>query len=70
MDSLAVNPRPSGSKSLDFPELENELRRLRLENWRVVYAVSDGEKTVDVLAVRKRPPYQYEDLAKLIEQLR
>lgn len=69
VDALAVEPRPPRSIQLDFPELDGELRRARLENWRIVYAVSDSEKTVDVLAVRKRPPYQYEDLAELIEQL-
>ncbi len=69
VDALAFDPRPPGSKSLDFPELDGDLRRLRLDNWRIVYAVSNGEKTVDILAVRKRPPYRYEDLAELVEKL-
>ncbi len=69
VDALAHDPRPPGSKTLDFPELEGDLLRLRLDNWRIVYAVSDGEKTVDVLAVRKRPPYRYEDLAELVGKL-
>jgi len=30
-----------------------------------VYAISEEERTVDVLAVRKRPPYDYGDLADL-----
>ena len=69
VDALALQPRPPRSIQLDFPELDGELRRSRLDNWRIVYVVSDSERTVDLLAVRKRPPYQYEDLAELIEQL-
>ncbi len=67
--ALGGEPRPSQSKELSFPELEGELRRLRIDNWRIVYAVSESARTVDVLAVRKRPPYQYEDLPELIADL-
>ncbi len=66
IDALADEPRPVQSKQLDLPVLEAELRRLRLERWRIIYAVSDAEQTVDVLAVRKRPPYDYGDLEKLL----
>jgi mRNA interferase RelE/StbE len=55
--------------SLDFPEMAGDLRRLRIEDWRIIYAVSDPDRTVDVLGVRRRPPYRYEDLAKLIARL-
>ena len=37
-----------------------------LDNWRIVYVVSDDETAVDVVAVRKRPPYDYGDLAELL----
>jgi hypothetical protein len=43
-----------------------EARRLRIERWRVVYLVSDAEKSIDVLTVQKRPPYDYGDLSELI----
>jgi mRNA interferase RelE/StbE len=69
IDELADNPRPPHSKQLEIAELEGppgEVRRLRIDNWRVVYLVSDDEKTVDVVAVRKRPPYDYGDLAQLL----
>ena len=69
VDALADNPRPSPSTSLEFPEFEGDLRRLRIENWRIIYAVSDADRTVDVLGVRKRPPYQYQDLQDLIARL-
>jgi len=68
VSELAEQPRPSTSQPLAVPGLDLwEVRRIRLDRWRIVYAVSDSERTVDVLAVRKRPPYDYGDLAGLIE---
>jgi mRNA interferase RelE/StbE len=66
IDGLADEPRPAGSTVLDVPGLPSELRRLRLDQWRVVYAIDETEQTIDVLAVRKRPPYDYGDLQELI----
>ena len=69
IDDLADNPRPPHSRQLEVAELEGspaEVRRLRIDNWRVVYLVSDDEKTVDVVAVRKRPPFDYGDLGQLL----
>jgi mRNA interferase RelE/StbE len=69
---LQSDPRPPGSKALDLSDMEmppgSELQvwRLRLEKWRVVYAISEAEKVVDVLALRKRPPYDYGDLGRLL----
>jgi mRNA interferase RelE/StbE len=63
---LANDPRPAGSKALDMPEVAAQVRRLRLDQWRIVYAVTDADRAVDVLAVRKRPPYDYGDLQALI----
>jgi len=33
-----------------------------------VYGITDEDKVVDVLAVRKRPPYDYGDLEELIAE--
>ncbi|MGB7890856.1 MAG: type II toxin-antitoxin system RelE/ParE family toxin, partial [Microcoleus sp.] len=45
--NLAENPRPSQSKQLDvFFELD--LWRLRIDNWRIVYAITEADKIVDV----------------------
>lgn len=63
--AFADNPRPAGSKKLEASEFN--LYRLRLDTWRIVYAVNEGESIVDVLAVRKRPPYDYGDLTRLVE---
>jgi mRNA interferase RelE/StbE len=66
---LSDNPRPPQSKRLDLPEVDAEVWRLRLDNWRILYAIDESEQIVDVLAVRKRPPYDYGDLEKLLEDL-
>ncbi|WP_376788420.1 type II toxin-antitoxin system RelE/ParE family toxin [Thermoflexus sp.] len=45
------------------------MRRLRMDRWRIIYAVDERNKIIDVLAVRKRPPYDYGDLAELLESV-
>jgi mRNA interferase RelE/StbE len=32
-----------------------------------VYAITEADEAVDVLAVRKRPPYDYGDLESLLK---
>lgn len=66
--SLREDPRPAESRPLRAQTLDTEVRRIRLSNWRIVYMVSEGDQAVDVLAVRRRPPYDYGDLASLLEQ--
>lgn len=68
VDRLADDPHPPRSRQLDAPDLEPNLYRLRLDRWRIVYAISEEERTVDILAVRKRPPYDYGDLADLVSE--
>jgi hypothetical protein len=46
-----------------------QIRRIRLDRWRIVYAVSDAERWVWVLGIYRRPPYNYEDLADLANRL-
>ena len=67
IDGLADNPRPAKSKALDSPDIAAEVRRLRLDRWRMVYAITETDEAVDVLAVRKRPPYDYGDLESLLK---
>lgn len=77
IDAFATNPRPPDSKSLRPPrsfeagetggdESAVELWRLRIDRWRIVYTISDADQTVDVLAIRRRPPYDYGDLDALV----
>jgi len=46
-----------------------ELRRIRLDRWRIVYTITEADQAIDVIAIRKRPPYDYGDLNALLEQL-
>ena len=70
IDALAEQPRPSQSKALKTgAEIQAELRRLRLDAWRIVYAITNADRLIDVLAVRKRPPYDYGDLKALLSKV-
>jgi mRNA interferase RelE/StbE len=67
---LSHDPRPHYSRQMKLPEdIELEVRRLRLEQWRVIYVIDEAWTEVGVLAVRKRPPYDYEDLEALLADL-
>ena len=76
IDDLQQEPRPSVSRTLDLPEATPkeiraawEVRRARIEDWRVVYAINEAEREVAVLLVARRPPYRYEDLEELLREL-
>lgn len=70
IDSLAENPRSAQSKALDVVDFVPEVRRLRLDHWRIVYAITESDGIVDVLTVRKRPPYDYGDLEELLKEIK
>ncbi len=71
ISSLADEPRPHISRALDVTGLDVppgvEFRRLRLKQWRVIYALHEEESWIWVLGIRRRPPYDYQDLADLAE---
>ena len=72
IDELANNPRPAGSIELSgivLPKPNVRLHRFKLEKWRIIYAIDEGEIVVDVMAVRQRPPYDYGDLNELIKAI-
>jgi mRNA-degrading endonuclease RelE of RelBE toxin-antitoxin system len=73
IEDLADEPRPPRSSTLDVAGMDLppqvELRRLRLDPWRLIYAVNDAEAWVWVLALQRRPPYDYDDLERLAEKL-
>src|SRR5689334_4872861 len=50
-------------------EPTHELRRIRLDRWRIVYAITEIDQAIDVLAVRKRPPYDYGDIERLLSEI-
>lgn len=71
---LATTPRPADSRDLDVSGLDIpptiELRWLRMDPWRIVYAVNDEEGWVWVLTIHRRPPHDHEDLVELTGRLR
>lgn len=73
IDALAQNPRPDDSQPLDTTGLNVppsvELRRIRLAQWRLIYAINETEGWVWVWGLRQRPPYDYEDLTEMVAGL-
>lgn len=51
IEALAKEPRPKGCRKLQG---EKFLWRIRIGDYRVVYAVYDDERLVDIIAVRHR----------------
>lgn len=62
---LAANPRPAQAKSLG-----HELYRLRVGNYRIVYAVFDDKQEIVVCKVARRSEKTYRDLAALLATAR
>lgn len=76
IDSLGQNPHPPHSRLLSLPDkvktsikAEWVVRRIRLENWRIVYAVNETWREIAVLNIKRRPPYDYDDLELLLSEL-
>jgi mRNA interferase RelE/StbE len=69
IDDLEDDPRPARTRRLETTQTILEVRRLRLDDWRVLYAVNEELKQVQVFAVRQRPPHDYADLDDLLGEL-
>lgn len=54
---LESNPRPSGVK-----KLKDALHRIRVGDWRILYAIKDAEKLVAILRVLRRNEGTYRKL--------
>ena len=67
IDGLEINSRPPKSKILEIKDETREIRRLRLGKWRIIYAVIDEQPII--LGVRRRPPYDYQDIQRLLEDV-
>jgi mRNA interferase RelE/StbE len=67
IDSLENDPRPPESQQLKLNDDPREVRRLRVAGWRVIYVVSENQLLI--LAIRRRPPYDYEDLGDLLADI-
>ena len=70
VSDLLKTPYPTNSRALEIPAdmhiVGLEAYRLRIDSWRVLYVVDHEWEIITVLAVRKRPPYNYEDLRDLL----
>lgn len=44
-----------------------ELRRARIDDWRLIYLIDSELSVIYVLAVRRRPPYSYGDISALVQ---
>ncbi len=72
IQSLVQIPKPAEGRILDTSKLKTatpkglSLHRLRVARWRIVYVIEETDRQITILAVRKRPPYQYDDLEALI----
>jgi mRNA interferase RelE/StbE len=51
IDALELSPRPTGVKKLHN---EKNLYRIRVGDFRIVYQIDDGEKTILVTRIRHR----------------
>lgn len=65
MRSLAYNPRPAGATHL----IEN-LYRIRVGGYRILYAVFDAEVVVLVCKVARRSEVTYKDIRALLKRAR
>lgn len=70
---LSKTPRPSNSLVLDTADFDLhssiEIRRIRLERWRIIYAINEVDRWVWVIAIHQRPPYEYGDLPGIVSKL-
>ena len=70
VSDLSKTPHPTNSRALeipaDIPIAGVSAHRLRIDSWRVLYVIDAEWEIITVLAIRKRPPYNYEDLRELL----
>jgi mRNA-degrading endonuclease RelE of RelBE toxin-antitoxin system len=75
LEDMESNPVPPRTKNMTTDDLNRVLPdglnfyRTRLDNWRIIYVVEEELTFITVLAIRKRPPYQYEDFQNLVDRL-
>lgn len=65
IDRLERTPRPSNSKRLKVENESREVRRLRTGQWRIIYWMKENRPVI--IGIRKRPPYDYEDIQELLK---
>jgi mRNA interferase RelE/StbE len=58
IEDLSKSPRPAGCKKLAG---SNDIWRIRIGNYRVIYSISDRERLIDINLIRHRSK-AYKDL--------
>ena len=51
IEALSGNPRPAGVVKLEGAQ---DLWRVRVGEWRIIYRIADNERLVDITAIRHR----------------
>ena len=51
IEALSENPRPRGCKKLQG---SSQLWRIRVGEYRVIYAIDDNQQVVDIIVIRHR----------------
>lgn len=70
IEELKIYPRPSNSKIMNISLKTNwEAHRIRINEWRIIYVINEQWQEIGILAIRKRPPYDYQDLTDLFVNL-
>jgi mRNA interferase RelE/StbE len=64
IDALSDNPRPHGTKRLAS---RGPAYRIRIGEYRVIYAIFDADPFVHVLAVWRRGERTYDDIDELLK---
>lgn len=67
IDGLEIHSRPPQSKILEIKDEPREIRRLRLGKWRIIYAIIEEQPII--LGVRRRPPYDYQDIQRMLKDV-
>lgn len=57
---LAADPRPPGVE-----KLYDDIHRIRVGDWRIIYLVDDARRRVDVGAIRRRSERTYRGIEEL-----
>lgn len=57
ISTLSINPRPFGAI-----KLKENLHRIRIRDWRVIYAIFDREKIVTIVRISRRSEKTYRRL--------
>lgn len=56
-------------KPVGYDGMTLRMSWLRIDKLHIVYAVNQSTYFIRILTVRKRPPYNYDDLEQLLQQL-